>query len=239
MRTEQSLQTYGNRTFRLKTKSKIKIVELNLTPEKIAQINHIITTEHRTKRNDRIREVLDGSNLCCICGAIPTHRISQDMGSLIRNSSYCKNCFHSIYEKTNHLSNEDLAELYGCIKAEPGMFGGGKKGYSLTAKSSLSERTIICSRCRVTRIFFDNTQRGYNNLLIPLEYRYGSAFRPHDCDISYPFFCVHEGCNTKLYYDRKVRNLRGGLIAMEFETDLPHEVCPGKDTGRNRNVDDV
>lgn len=45
--------------------------------------------------------------------------------------------------------------------------------------------------------------------------------------MSYPFFCNHEGCNTKLYYDRKVRNIRDGLIALEYDTDLPH-VCPGK-----------
>ncbi|MGC2426774.1 MAG: hypothetical protein WA421_07055 [Nitrososphaeraceae archaeon] len=94
------------------------IKELNLTPEKIAEINHIIDTEHRTKRNDKIREALEGSNLCCVCRAIPAYRISQDMGGLVRNSSYCNNCFHSIYEKTSHLNSKDLAELYGCIKAE-------------------------------------------------------------------------------------------------------------------------
>ena len=67
---------------------------------------------------------------------------------------------------------------------------------------------------------------------------YNNNFRPHNCDISYPFFC--ERCNTKLYHDKKIRTDSGKLIPIQFESDLPHQ-CPGKEKEkeRNRNVDDV
>jgi hypothetical protein len=163
--------------------------------------------------------------MCSICSQLPTKRVEYNLQGVTRIEAYCDEHF-PIYERNKDVDIDSIMEAYGCQRAPPDTFGGGKKGYSLTPKSSLSDHTIICSRCRVTRIFFDNTQRGYNNMLIPLEV---STLKPHDCGMSYPFFCNHDGCNTKLYYDRKVTNLRGGLIALEYETDLPH-ICPGKKT---------
>ena len=200
------------------------IIELHYSEKEIAEVERIQTEEVHTKRKDRIRELLHGP-LCCICHSIPTKRIEYDVSGVIRIETYCDEHF-PIYERNKDVDINEIMEAYGCTKAPEGSFGSGKKGYSLTPKSSLSDHTIICSRCRVTRIFFDETQRGYNKVLIPLEYK---TLRPHDCDISYPFFCVR--CeDTKLYFDRKVTNLRGGLIALEFETNLPH-VCTWEDLG--------
>ena len=75
----------------------------------------------------------------------------------------------SIYERNKDVDINEIIEAYGCTKAPPDSFGRGKKGYSEIVKSSLSDHTIICQRCRVTRIFFDETQRGYNNVLVPLD----------------------------------------------------------------------
>ena len=100
-------------TYGLKTKT--KIIELHLSPEKIAEVTHIIDTEHRTKRNDKIREALGGSNLCLVCGAIPAYKLSHDMNGVTRNQSYCKKCFET---RPPDMNNKDLARLYGCVKKE-------------------------------------------------------------------------------------------------------------------------
>ena len=156
---------------------------------------------------------------------------------MIRNESYCEKCYNEIYLNTIDVTNESIAERYGWTIAPSGTFGIGKKGYEITPKSSMSDSaaTIICSRCRVTRIFFDETQRGYNNVLIPLEYKYGHSLRPHDCDYSYPFRC--QWCDAKLVFNRKIRTDKGTLIPLHFEDDVFHE-CPKKPK-RKRNIDDV
>ena len=193
----------------MKTHARAPIIkELHYSEEDIAEVERIQTEEVHTKRKDRIGELLHGP-LCCICQSIPTKRIEYDMSGVIRIETYCDEHF-PIYERNKGVDINEIIEAYGCQRAPPNTFGGSKvekqkEGYSTTAKSSLSDHTIICRRCGVTRIFFDETQRGYNNVLIPLEYK---TLRPHDCDISYPFFC--ERCeDTKLYFDRKVTNLRG------------------------------
>ena len=151
-----------------------------------------------------IRSVLGGP-LCCVCHTtVPTKRVEYDNGRL---ETYCEEHF-PIYERTKDVDIQDITKTWNCQIAP-------SEGYSLRPKSSLADRTIICNRCRVTRIFFDDTQRGYNNVLIPLEYR---TFKPHNCDISYPFFC--EWCNTKLYHDKKIRTDSGKLIPIQFEDEV-------------------
>ena len=107
------------------TKTKITVQELNLSNEQISEVRKIQTKTQITGKRDLIRNVL-GCSLCVICGQLPSYLIKEDLDGVTRNSSYCKKCYHSIYLKNKDMTNEDLAELYGCTIAPEGTFGGGK-----------------------------------------------------------------------------------------------------------------
>ena len=105
------------------------IKELNLSKEKIAEVDHIIATELKTKKNDKIRKALDGCNLCCVCSQMPSYLISYDMSGEIKRESYCTHCFENTYQRNKDVDINQIMESYGCTRAPPGTFGGGKKEY--------------------------------------------------------------------------------------------------------------
>ena len=143
------------------TKPRAPLVkELYFTEEEKKEVERIQSSEHITKRKDRLRSVVGGP-MCCICHSIPTKRIEYNLDGVIRIETYCDEHF-SIFERNQDVDINDIIEAYNCQRAPEGTFGGSKvekqkekEGYSLTPKSSLADRTIICNRCRVTRIFFD------------------------------------------------------------------------------------
>lgn len=105
------------------------IKALDLSTEKIAEINHIIATELKTKKNDKIRKALDGCNLCCVCQQVPSYLISYDMSGGIKRESYCDRCFENTYQRNKDVDINQIIEAYGCTKAPPNTFGRGKKDY--------------------------------------------------------------------------------------------------------------
>lgn len=223
-----------------KTEPKVRapiIKELHYSKEEIVAVKKLQTSGHITKRKDGIRNIIRGP-MCSVCHEIPTKHIFYNLSGVTRVEGYCDICFTNVYQKNEGVDIHDIMEAYGCTKAPPNTFGGSKvekrnqeNGYSLKPKSSL-DNTIICNRCRVTRIFFNETQRGHNNVLIPLEYR---TLRKHDCPYSYPFFC--QWCDAKLVFNREIRADNGKLVPLHFEDDRFH-VCPKKPNS-NRNIDDV
>ena len=105
--------------------SKITIKELNLTNEQISEVRRIQVKVPYTSKRDLIKNVL-GCSLCCICSDIPSYLIKEDLHGLTRNTSYCNLHYHSIYEKQKDVDINEIMEMYGCTKAPPGTFGGGK-----------------------------------------------------------------------------------------------------------------
>jgi hypothetical protein len=123
---------------KLKTRAPI-IKELKYTKEAIAE-----NEEPLTKRKELLHALLQGP-MCSICAATPTKRIYYNLQGVTRIEAYCDEHF-SIYERNKDVDINEIMEAYGCIRAPPGSFGGGKKeGYSKVAKSSIADRTIICS----------------------------------------------------------------------------------------------
>ena len=84
------------------------------------------------------------------------------------------------------------------------------------------EPVIICDKCRITRICFDGSKRGYTGKLIPLDYRTNEV---HECDIGYSFPCRH--CNEQIYLDKKVLSPLGVRIPLNC-TDGRAHVCVKK-----------
>jgi len=103
-------------------KSKPRIKQLNLSTEIIAEIKRIIVEEPITQRRNRIREVLDGLNLCCCCNQIPSVLVTYAVGDkeqkLNRKETYCEKCYNDIYLNQIDLTLSQVAERYGCVKAE-------------------------------------------------------------------------------------------------------------------------
>ena len=211
---------------------KTKVRELNI-PQKTKDQIQVIMNDGRFSpyyKQKQCRDIL-GHTFCASCHGLPELEISYKYDSIIRLQHFCKRCYALDQEReAKHPdTREEIARFYGCEVASENYFGGGKEeykqGYSTTPKSSLSERTIICSRCGITRICFNDNYRNHNNVLIPLEYYH--SMRPHDCDISLPFWC--NWCDCKLYHDKKIRNDNNVLIPIQFDDDTFH-VCPKKPT---------
>ena len=149
--------------------------------------------------------------MCSICSQLPTRRIEYHLEGVTRIEAYCDEHF-SIYERNKDVDINSIIEAYGCVRAEPGTFGGSKvekqkEGYSKVAKSSLADRTITCNRCGF-RIVFDDSQRGPNGRPIPLDL----TGEIHNCGITYSFPCSK--CDEQIYLDRKVLSPSGKRIPL-------------------------
>lgn len=138
------------------------VKELHFSKEQIAAVKSIQKTGIITKRKDSIRSVLDGLPLCCICSLeVPTRKVEYDTGRL---ETYCDKHF-PIYERNKDVDINKIASDFNCERASAGYMSkikvqGFNEGYSkVRPKSSLADRTIICARCRVTRIYFNNAMR--------------------------------------------------------------------------------
>jgi len=108
---------------------KTKITELNFSDADKKEVRRIQATALQTKRKDLIRDVLGGP-LCCCCSSIPTKKVEYDLDGLIRIETYCEKCYNDIYLNQIDLTNETIAERYGCTIVPPDTaFGRGKKGY--------------------------------------------------------------------------------------------------------------
>lgn len=88
--------------------------------------------------------------------------------------------------------------------------------------TDILEPVIICRKCGVTRLCFDDSQRGHNGNLIPLEFE---SKQVHKCDISDPFPCIH--CDSPIYLDRKILSPTGRRIPLNLETGEYH-LCTKK-----------
>ena len=74
---------------------------------------------------------------------------------------------------------------------------------------SIFDTFIICRKCGITRICFDDSQRGPTGNLIPLCYETKEI---HSCDLSETFPCSH--CDEQIYLDRKVLSPTGKRISL-------------------------
>jgi hypothetical protein len=99
----------------LTTKARTPVItELHFTAEELDQVQKIEKEIYVTKRRDKLRAVLKGP-MCC--GIVPSFHV-QYPGSPIRIERYCEKCFHEVYEYTVDITNDTIAELYGCVKGD-------------------------------------------------------------------------------------------------------------------------
>lgn len=88
---------------------------------------------------------------------------------------------------------------------------------------SFNEITILCRRCRIVRICFDDSQRGPAGNLIPLCYETKVI---HRCDLSETFPCQY--CDEQIYLDRKVLSPSGKRIPLNA-LDGTYHYCTRKE----------
>ena len=98
-------------------KTKITIKDLQYTNAVKQKAKEIQKDVKVTRRRDQLRELLGGP-MCCVCWKVPTKRVEYDLSDLRRVECYCEKCYNEVYLNTVDVSNDSLAERYGCVKAK-------------------------------------------------------------------------------------------------------------------------
>jgi hypothetical protein len=95
------------------------ITDLHFSTADVATVERLKVDKVFTKRRDKIREVLHGLPLCCICHSnVPTKKVTYDLEGVVRIETYCEEHF-PLYEKTKDVSNTAIANSFGIIIGDP------------------------------------------------------------------------------------------------------------------------
>lgn len=102
----------------MKTKAPIiTITDLHYSDKEIADVKRIETEIQITKRKEKLRALLGGP-MCATCWDVPSKRVEYQLDGVRRIECWCDKHFLEVFEKTKDVTNETLAETYGCVKGE-------------------------------------------------------------------------------------------------------------------------
>ncbi len=110
----------------MKVKTRAPIIRaLNYTPETVAEVKRIQTSEPITKKKEMIRSLLQGP-MCAVCSQVPDFRVEYHMTDILKIECYCNACFTNVYQKTRDIDINQIAEAYNCTIVPPGVTGSSK-----------------------------------------------------------------------------------------------------------------